>query len=336
MERVSFWDALWSYLRAHVPLFALLLCFSIVFGMVFSLYQLETEAVCYAAFLCFCIGFLFAALGFLRYYKQRKRLLELRQQVVFHLGQLPDPHNALDQDYHDLIAVMQKESAEQSYRADSAIADMVDYYTLWAHQIKTPIAAMRLLLSAEEESKENSLLLTELFKIEQYVEMVLSYLRLNSNGNDFMFRRHSLDDIARQAVRKYAPLFIRKKISLQFHPQECMVLTDEKWLVFVIEQLLSNALKYTNHGEISIYTQESCVLVIEDTGIGIKPEDLPRIFERGFTGYNGRIDKRATGLGLYLCKQICKKLSHTISIESTPGKGTRVLLDLNTIELHNE
>lgn len=336
MEKLSLWDALCSYFKAHLPLFALLLCFSAVFGTVFSLYQLEVEAIFYASVICLCLGILFFVPGFLRYYRQRRRLLELRQQVVFHLGQLPDPHTAVDQDYHDLIAVMQKESAQQSYRADSAIADMVDYYTLWVHQIKTPIAAMSLLLNSEQESPLNSQLLTELFKIEQYVEMVLSYLRLNSSENDFVFRRHSLDDIVRQAVRKYAPLFIRKKISLQLQLLECEVLTDDKWLAFVIEQLLSNSLKYTPHGKITISMQQPFVLAIEDTGIGIKSTDLPRIFERGFTGMNGRIDKRATGLGLYLCRQICNKLSHTISIESAPGRGTKVLLDLSTLDLRSE
>ena len=335
MEKLGFWDAVWDYLRGHAKLLFLLFSFILIFGIVFSLYRLETEAVFYAAVLCLCVGTVFALFDFSRYYKQRLQLLELRHRVIFLLSQLPEPHNAVDQDYHDLIAVMMKESARQSYRADSAITDMVDYYTLWAHQIKTPIAAMRLLLK-EEESEQNSQLLAELFKIEQYVQMVLSYLRLNSTSTDFVFRRHPLEKLVKQAVRKYAPLFIHKKIRLNLQPMDCQVLTDEKWLVFVIEQLLSNALKYTMTGSISIYLRAENILVIEDTGIGIAPEDLPRIFEQGFTGYNGRNDKKATGLGLYLCKQICKKLSHTISIESTPGQGTKVILDLNTLDLRGE
>ena len=175
-----------------------------------------------------------------------------------------------------------------------------------------------------------------LFKIEQYVEMVLSYIRLDNSENDFVIKEYNLDDIVRQAIRKYAPLFIRKKISLDFQNTNYKVLTDEKWLVFVIEQLLSNAIKYTNKGKISIYPLENKKMVIEDNGIGISPEDIPRIFDKGFTGYNGRADKKATGLGLYLCKNILDKLSHKISIESEIGVGTKVILDLSMININIE
>ena len=166
--------------------------------------------------------------------------------------------------------------------------------------------------------------------------MVLSYIRLGSNKNDFVLKEYDLDNIIRQAVRKYAPLFIRKKISLDFQPTNYKVLTDEKWLVFVIEQLLSNAIKYTNKGKISIYSLENKKLVIEDTGIGISKEDIPRIFDKGFTGYNGRTDKKATGLGLYLCKNILDKLSHKISIESEVGVKTKVILDLAMVNVNIE
>ena len=166
--------------------------------------------------------------------------------------------------------------------------------------------------------------------------MVLSYIRLGSNENDFVIKEYDLDNIVRQAIRKYAPLFIRKKINLDFQPTTYKVLTDEKWLVFVIEQLLSNAIKYTNKGKISIYPLENKKLVIEDTGIGISKEDIPRIFDKGFTGYNGRTDKKATGLGLYLCKNILDKLSHKISIESEVGVKTKVILDLSMLNVNIE
>ena len=166
--------------------------------------------------------------------------------------------------------------------------------------------------------------------------MVLSYIRLGSNENDFVIKEYDLDNIVRQAIRKYAPLFIRKKINLDFQPTTYKVLTDEKWLVFVIEQLLSNAIKYTNKGKISIYPLEDKKLVIEDTGIGISKEDIPRIFDKGFTGYNGRTDKKATGLGLYLCKNILDKLSHKISIESEVGVKTKVILDLSMLNVNIE
>ncbi len=208
---------------------------------------------------------------------------------------------------------------------------------MWAHQIKTPIAAMRLILQSEEKDC-NDELLEQLFRTEQYVEMVLQYLRMTSDSSDLLIRRYSLDSIVKQAVKKYAKSFIRQKIKLNYEDLNVGVITDEKWLCFVIEQLLSNALKYTQSGSISIYMDDFLpeTLVIEDTGIGIQEEDLPRVFEKGFTGYNGRADKKSTGIGLFLCKKILKKLSHTISIESTLGKGTKVKIGLDMLDVEIE
>ncbi len=162
--------------------------------------------------------------------------------------------------------------------------------------------------------------------------MVLSYLRMEDMGNDLKFQWYPIGDIMRQAVRKYSQIFILKKIHLNFQDSRQMVLTDEKWLLFVIEQILSNALKYTSSdevrppkaGSISLYIKGT-ELVVEDTGIGIAPEDLPRNFERGFTGYNGREHQKSTGIGLYLCKTIIQKLGHSIRAQSRVGVGTKIL-----------
>lgn len=174
----------------------------------------------------------------------------------------------------------------------------------------------------------------QLLKIEQYVEMVLGYLRIESSSSDFVLQKYLLSDLVKQAIRKYASQFIRKNIKLELREMDCLILTDEKWFVFVIEQLLSNALKYTNQGTISIYLDplQPKILIIEDTGIGIAKEDLPRIFEKGFTGYNGRMDKKATGIGLYLCQKILTKLSHQISITSDIKMGTKVMINLEQLE----
>ena len=212
---------------------------------------------------------------------------------------------------------------------------MMDYDTMWVHQIKTPIAAMHLLLQSEEIPDKGELE-EQLFKTEEYVGMVLQYLRVGGMAADLKFRQYSLDGIVRQAVRKYSKSFIRKHLRLNYQELDCIVVTDEKWLLFVIEQILSNAVKYTaSKGRVSVYMDRSRpkTLVIEDTGIGISQEDLPRIFEKGFTGYNGRRDKKSTGLGLYLCKTITDKLNHKITITSVEGEGTRVALGLETAKL---
>jgi signal transduction histidine kinase len=317
-----------NYFRRHYKIIILLILFIAVFAVVFSLYSLPVEAVLYAAVLCFVVGVILFSFGYLRYLHHHRELTVMLSSVGVSIDDLPRPYGALEQDYQELIKTLFNEKIRVESAADAARHDLIDYYTLWAHQIKTPIAAMRLMLQAEENS-QNTPLSAELFKIEQYVEMVLQYLRLDSSSTDFVIRIYGLDDIVRQSVRKYAKMFILKKLEFDFKESGLSVLTDEKWLCFVIEQILSNALKYTSAGKISIHT-EGMTLVIEDTGMGIKAEDLPRVFEKGFTGYNGREDKKSTGIGLYLCKRIIAKLGHTLSIESAPGRGTCVRIGLET------
>lgn len=204
-----------------------------------------------------------------------------------------------------------------------------DFFALWAHQIKTPIAALNLLLQAERQ--DIAACRQELFKIETYVEMALNYLRFEDMSNDLVLERNSLEKLVRQVVKKYATIFIYNHISIQLEHLEYSVLTDEKWFCFVLEQILSNALKYTKQGSVTISaieTENGLQVDVRDTGIGIKSEDFPRIFEKGFTGYNGRMDKKASGLGLYLCKGVCDKLGHQISVVSKEGEGTTVTLIL--------
>ena len=266
-----------------------------------------------------------AAVDFGLWLRRLRTLRELQSRVTLGLDGLPEPYGATEGAYQELLRSLYADRLTQLGAAGAREKDMVDYYTLWAHQIKTPIAAMRLLLQEEPRPELEG----ELLKIEQYVEMVLGYLRLGSGTTDYVFRSCELDALIRQSVRKYARLFILKKISLDFRETGKTVLTDEKWLSFVIEQLLSNAVKYTPEGGCVRIYGDGETLVITDSGIGIQPEDLPRVFEKGFTGFNGREDKKSTGIGLYLCRQVLDRLNHGISISSRPGQGTLVRLDLS-------
>lgn len=334
MKKIGLFRVIVSYFRFHLKEIILMCLLVATFALVFSLYNLPVEPVLYAVILSLNIVIIYFCVDFFQYYSRHKVLQDLKSSVTLNMDKFPEPKDLIAKDYTDLISMLHKNNIQIAYEKDVSRANLVDYYTLWAHQIKTPIAAMGLILQSEE-SEQNSELSMELFKIEQYVEFVLQYLRLESISSDLVLKKYSLDDIVKQAVRKYARMFIRKKIKLNFEELNCEVLTDEKWLLFVIEQILSNGLKYTKEGIISIYMEKSSekILVIEDTGIGIEKEDLRRIFERGFTGYNGRWDKKSTGLGLYLCKQILTKLSHSITIESQVDKGTKVKINLETIEL---
>ena len=284
----------------------------------------------YTALLSTALALLLALPDLRRFALRHRQLSDALKSIRVSDEQLPPPENLIEEDYRQLIRALGEEKQRQASAMDLRMSDMQDYFTLWAHQIKTPIAAMRLILQTKPENSAMEIE-GELFRVEQYVEMVLNYLRLDSDSTDFVFRTCALDDIIRQCVRKYAKQFIRKRIRLEYEGTALQVLTDEKWLCFVIEQILSNALKYTSAGSIRIFTQGE-TLVIEDTGMGIAPEDLPRVFEKGYTGYNGRTDKKATGIGLYLCKRILNRLGHEISISAQVGKGTRVSIDLSREE----
>lgn len=326
-----------TYLRSRCPQMALFIVILGIFWFVLYLYNVKSDALEYAVLLSSALFVAAGVLGFLNYCRRLKRTKEALEALPHELRGLPKASDLLDELYQEKIRQLYDYGVEIETDLRIGRQEMLDYYSLWAHQIKTPISAMRLLLQSYEEDEmdpeqENFIhqMKMELFKTEQYVEMVLSYLRMGNMSSDLSLQWYEVDQIVRQAVRKYSQFFILNKIQLDYHKCEGMVLTDEKWLLLVLEQILSNALKYTPQGKIRIYMEQGQegVLVIEDNGIGIQAEDLPRIFEKGFTGYNGRKDKKSTGIGLYLCKTICTKLNHRLAIESTVGKGTIVKLYL--------
>lgn len=319
-----------AFIREHIKIAIVYLVFCFIFAILFKLQSVPIDVVLYAAEVCGFLGIVCISYEFYHVYKKHIELVSMKNQISFNIDNLPECGTLIEEHYQsalkDLYAHMKK--LESDFLAESK--DMVDYYTLWAHQIKTPITAMSLILQAEKESLATAQMKQELFKIEQYVAMVMQYLRMGSMNSDLILSEYSLERIVKQVVKKYAMVFIYNKITLQLEPIDVKVVTDEKWLSFVIEQLLSNALKYTKEGTIKIYMKKDAakILVIEDSGIGISQEDLPRVFEQGFTGYNGRMDKKASGLGLYLCKKIMDNLSHKIKIASEEGAGTKVFLNL--------
>ncbi len=342
MKKKKTMAALWA--AAHKGTFLLGALFFLITAVVFWLYRLPAEAVLYAWILCLAVAVPAAVYSFSRFcarYDALQKALELGQSGVW---ELPKAADAIEEQYQKIVNAMVEEKKRLAEEYEEKEQERNEYYTMWVHQIKTPISAMNLVLQLHD-GPEYGRLKASLFKIEQYVEMALQYVRADSP--DLVFATCSLDSIIRQAIHKYAPMFIDKKIGLDYRPADSRVLTDEKWLQFVIEQLLSNALKYTNEGTITIRVEEEKpsgnqpenggpVLMIEDTGIGIVPEDLSRIFENGYTGNNGRLQKRATGIGLYLCRKILTRLGHSIEIESEVDKGTRVRLHLGTVNLKTE
>lgn len=321
---------LWSFLRMQWVTYSMYLAFSAVFAVIFYLYSLPIEPLLYSLALILFIIIIVETIRFLRFSKKHYILSKLKDDAQVSISELCESNNVIEEDYQNIIKALDKKKNNLISQNDASLSEMQDYYSMWAHQIKTPISAMNLLIQ-NTECVINDELLEQLFRIEQYVDMVMQYLRADNMANDVVLEECSLDNIVKSAVRKYRKQFIRRKLTLNLDTLNCTVLTDEKWLQFVIEQIISNSLKYTHNGSVSIYMDPSIpkTLVIEDTGIGIRGEDLPRIFENGFTGYNGRADKKSTGIGLYLCKKILTRMSHKITVSSEIDKGTTVRIGLN-------
>ncbi len=324
-----------SYLRSKWPVFLTFFVFGGVFAVTFFLYGLPLSAVLYPFFLCALLG----AGGVIYHYSRTKKRHRLLQQIAARsadlMDDLPGIESVEEGDYQQIICLLREQVFRTQERAATRYSDTIEYFTLWAHQIKTPIAAMRLKLQNEDTHLSRQLR-NDLNRIEQYVEMVLTFLRLESDSTDYVFRECDLDELIRSCARKFAGEFIDRKLKFDFQPTALHILTDEKWLGFVLEQLFSNALKYTPQGTVSVYAESPTVLCIRDTGMGIAPEDLPRIFENGFTGFNGRSDRKASGIGLYLCKQICSRLGHGIEAHSTLNRGTVIKLNLSVKKIEIE
>lgn len=301
------------------------------------------QDVVYAAVLDAILLLITVLVGFFRYSSKVKALSNALKRPVEEQAQLPEATDDVEMLYQRLLENQSIARSESESSAAIRQSQMRDYYSMWVHQIKTPISAMKLLLEVEREElgqlicddEQSQYLLSdnmdsfedELFRIEEYVSMALQYQRVSSTENDFVLEKVCVDGVIRDTIKKYAKIMIRRHIGINYSGTGQEVYTDGKWLAFMLEQILSNAIKYTPQGVVTIETAEEkdrFFITIKDTGIGIKAEDLPRVFEKGYTGYNGHADKKATGIGLYLCRQMADKLGHTIRMESEIGKGTKV------------
>lgn len=303
-----------SYLysrRFFLALLILLLGFILLFAFVFDTYRSLLE---YVALLLAFLSFLFIGADAWTSFKgYRSQKLQASAQAQTPLEKL----------LQERVEELEYEQKNQLLVEQEKYNDLLDYYTLWVHQVKTPIAASSLLIGDLKDKEAKSQLEQELFKIESYVHLVLQYLRLESFHDDLVLKQENLADLVREVVKKYALFFIQQGLSLNLHDLDHTIVTDKKWFLVILEQVLSNSLKYTKEGSIEIYFHEGS-LYIKDTGLGIQNADLLRVFERGFSGYNGRLTQQSSGLGLYLSKKIADQLGHKIAIDSQVGQGTTV------------
>ncbi len=311
------------YLQSRRAVLLFYICFAAVFFAIFYVYEIDMNALAYGISICTFLLLLWLVYDLSRFFRKKKHLEEINRHICEYSHRFPNTDDNIEWQYQQIIGSLYKIVEEHSNAISSAHGEQMDYYTMWLHQIKIPISAMRLALDSGRG--EASLFRQELFKIERYVEMALQYVKLEDLSSDLVIREYSLGAIVRQSLKKFAVLFSCRELSIKLGGIDQTVTTDSKWLSFIIEQMLSNAVKYTLRGTITISFDEEG-LVIQDTGIGIRSEDLARIFEKGYTGYNGRLDQRASGIGLYMAKRVADHLAIEIVITSAPGVGTKARL----------
>ena len=322
-----------AWFRAYRLPALLVAALLLLFPMTHLLGGGKLRELTYALTLCGVLCAVAAVISLILLRRKLRMLESTRRHLPEEASSLPTAIQPAEAAWRELAEAYQTQARELAGRMQEDARQTADYYTLWLHQIKTPLAALNLLAQSPAEV-DKALLRQETLKIEQYAAIALDYQRLNSIHNDLHLTHVPLYALCCQAARKLRPLFQYGQITLSLSPFDGEVLTDSKWLLVILTQVLTNALKYTPPGGHITVTQEiPGLLTIADTGIGIRPEDQARVFDRGFTGQTGRGQEKSTGIGLYLCKRICDELGHGISLTSTVGQGTCVTLDLRRVTL---
>ncbi len=314
-----------KYILQKIPLMLVVLVTAIIFFAVFYTEQIPVDSIFYG-FLLSSFGFiLYVSVDFFYYQRRIKILWGVRNDVLHNTDNLPRAVSETDKLYTEIIKnweeIYNKSDVEQMRK----LTESSDFYTKWVHQIKTPIFALSLLV---KELPNNRMMLSELLEIEQYTAMVLGYLRLVESDNDLVIREINVKNVASNVLKNFTPIFLAKDLRPVLEIDDLYVKSDEKHLKFALSQIISNACKYSEKGDIRISLTDN-ILSISDKGIGIETSDLPRIFDKGFTGFSGRIAEKSTGLGLYLCKKTLDLLGFSISVVSEKGKGTDVFINFS-------
>lgn len=261
-----------------------------------------------------------------------KKLDELTEKLEkrYLLGELmPESFRLEDQKYRALIRRSNKSVIERIHRLEEKQKEYREYIESWVHEIKAPLTAIA--LNCENNRGERSrYLLVENRKVENYVDMALYYARMDAVYKDYMIAETNFQEVAEEVLLQNKYYLIQSHVQAEVACVDT-VYSDKKWIAFILNQLIQNSAKYKRNDSVHISiitekTKSGVLLRVKDDGIGIAEEELPRIFEKGFTGTNGRQEERSTGMGLYLCRKLCDKLNIEIQAESAPEKGTEIIL----------
>lgn len=287
---------------------------------------IKTEVkICVAVFivlLIFFFVFLFANLDFSLFYLSLEIVTFCLLIYLFICWVTFKKKENLQEQVNQLLI----ENRQLKNTIDIERKDLEEYFLLWVHQIKTPITVSDLILQ-KEKNPYTCQLKEQMFYIREYTNMAINYMKLKDRQADMDIAEVEIDQLLKSLLRKYSGLFIDKNISLDYQPIDTKIITDAKWATILIEQILANALKYTNSGKITLsFDRDKNALKVKDTGIGIKSEDINKIFDRGYSGFNGRINEKSSGIGLYLVKKIAILLNIKIEVCSTVNVGSEFII----------
>lgn len=265
-----------------------------------------------------------------RYFNELEQTLQDLDQKYLIADVIEEPDFIEGQVYHDLLHEITKAMHERVNYYRDLETEYREYIETWVHEVKTPIASAKLLLE-NNHSEVSRKLEFEVNKVEAFIDQVLYYARSQEVSKDYAINEFLLKEVVLQSIRENSRYFIYRKVAIELEEIEGTVFSDRKWVAFILNQILTNAIKYSKQdgGRVwikSILNQQNIILIIQDNGVGINEKDVVRVFEKGFTGENGRIFGKSTGMGLYLCQKLCQKLGMAIELESKPQVGTTVKL----------
>ncbi len=273
----------------------------------------------------------------IEYFKRKKfydnllKMLEELDEKYLITEIIKTPNFLEGQIFKNSLEQIDKSMLENVNKYKYMTEDYKEYIELWIHEIKIPISASKMVIENNKNAITKSID-EELDKVENYIEQALFYARSNTVEKDYYIRKVFLKEIVTESIKKNKSSLIQEKISIDIHDLDIEVNTDNKWIVFILNQIIQNSIKYRKkeNSVIEIYAnqgKENVILYIKDNGIGIKQGEITRVFEKGFTGTNGRLsNKKSTGIGLYLCKKLCNKLGIGIELNSVQNEGTEVKL----------
>lgn len=321
----------------------LFIAINLMIFMITSFLMYSANVASVIIFLIFCVWFLplfsymlIEYIKFRKYFNTVENILENLDKKYLLPEILKEPNFIEGEKINYIIQMLSRDMHENVKYYKNIQEEYREYIEMWVHEIKTPIASTKLLI----ENNTNEItrkIYTQIDKIENFVEQVLYYSRSDEVGKDYIIKKIELSQIVKRVVKKNQRDFIGKRISLRLGELDEVIYSDAKWIEFILNQIVGNAIKYSKGQEDKIKIESkklanSVILTIEDNGVGISERDLNRVFEKGFTGENGRKFGKSTGIGLYLCKKLCNKMGLGLNIESEEDKGTKVTVIFPQIE----